>query len=124
MQIIQIFFLAFLVNLLWEVLHSQLYVTCLEMSLKKYIPLIVTMSMKDAFFICIFYLISLFIFGTFQPVFFAFLGLTFSFIDERISVQKKRWKYAKNMPIIFGVGLTPLLEIAVTGIVSILLIIR
>ena len=49
-------------------------------------------------------------------------GLTFAFIDETISTRKGRWEYAPAMPRIFGVGLTPLLELPVTGIVALALV--
>ena len=46
---------------------------------------------------------------------FVIISLLFSFIDEKVSVKMERWEYAKNMPTILGVGITPLLEVAVTG---------
>lgn len=123
----QIFLVSFLINLLWEVIHSQLYTTCLKSSLKKYIPLIIGASLKDGFWISVFFLISVLIFKNvnilinhFQLSFFIFLSLSFSFIDEKISLKMKRWEYSKQMPKIFGVGITPLLEVAVTGILTFL----
>lgn len=122
--LIQIFIISFFLNLLWEVIHSQLYTTCLESPLKKYIPLIIFASIKDWFFITLFYLISVFIFGSqnildnyTQLSFFIIISLIFSFFDERISLKQKRWQYSSEMPTIFGVWITPLLEIAVTGVV-------
>ncbi len=127
--IIQIFIISFFLNLLWEVIHSQLYVTCLEAPLKKYIPLIIFASIKDAFFITLFYLISVLIFNnqnilnnSFQIIFFIIISLLFSFIDEKISLKQKRWQYTESMPTIFGVWISPLLEIAVTGVVSLWLV--
>lgn len=124
-NLINIFTLSFLINLLWEVLHSQLYTTCLNAKLKKYIPLIVGASLKDGFWITFFYLISFMIFKSenilnnpSQLMFFSILSLTFSFIDEKISLKMNRWEYDKTMPTIFGVGITPLLEIMVTGILT------
>lgn len=120
-----IFILSFLINLLWEVLHSQLYTTCLEMPLQDYIPLIISVSLKDAFFITLFYLITVAIFknknilkNSRQLILFTVLSLTFSFFDEKISLTMNRWEYAETMPTIFNVGITPLLEIAVTGILT------
>lgn len=122
--LIQIFIVSFFLNLLWEVIHSQLYTTCLDAPLKKYIPLIIFASIKDAFFITLFYLISVFIFDNkeildnpYQLLFFIITSLTFSFIDEKVSLKQKRWQYSKEMPSMFGVWITPLLEIAVTWLV-------
>lgn len=122
--LIQIFIVSFFLNLLWEVIHSQLYITCLEAPLKKYISLIIFASIKDALFIVLFYLISVFIFDNQeilknlnQIIFFIITSLTFSFIDEKVSLKQKRWQYSKEMPTIFDVWITPLLEIAVTWVV-------
>ena len=123
--LIQIFLISFLINLFWEIIHSQLYTTCLKLQLKKYIPLIIGASFKDGLWISFFFLISVFIFSNvnilnnaFQLLLFVVLALLFSFIDEKISIKMKRWEYSKQMPLIFGVGITPLLELAVTGILT------
>ena len=123
--LVKIFTISFLINLLWEVLHSQLYTTCLKATLKKYIPLIVGASLKDGFWITLFYTISFTIFKSenilnnlSQLILFSVLSLVFSFVDEKISLKMNRWEYAKTMPTIFGVGVTPLLEITVTGILT------
>jgi len=123
--LIQIFLTSFLINLLWEVLHSTLYTTCLRLSLKRYVSLIVGASLKDAFWISTFFLISIYIFGKtnilenkFQLLFFVIVALIFSFIDEKISLSMKRWKYSRQMSTIFGVGITPLLELVITGILT------
>lgn len=123
----QVFLISFLINLLWEVIHSQLYETCLSSPLKKFISLIIAASLKDGFCISLFFLISVFIFGNInilanqsQLSIFLFLALLFSFIDERISLKLRRWQYSKQMPKVLGVGITPLLELAVTGILTFL----
>ena len=125
----QVFLVAFLINLLWEILHSQLYETCLKISLKKYIPLIIGASLKDGFWVSLFYTITVLIFKNFnilinyiQLLVFVITALIFSFIDEKISLKMKRWHYSGDMPKIFGVGVTPLLEIAVTGILTFILV--
>jgi len=129
MIFLEIFLVGFFVNLVWEVLHSTLYTTCHEMPLGKMQRLLVTMSLKDGFFITLFYYITVLIFKSadilsnyYQVGLFLFLALTFSFLDETYSVKKGRWVYSSKMPKIFGVGVTPLLEIAVTGLVSFWLI--
>lgn len=123
--IIKIFFFSFLLNLGWEVCQSVLYRTCQEKPLNDYVKLILKASLKDAFFISLFYLITTLIFNNFfilqnylQLAAFVLLGLAFSFIDEKISLKLGRWRYADKMPKILGVGLSPLLELALTGIIS------
>jgi len=97
------------------------------MPFKKYPSLIVKQSIKDGLWISTFYLITYFLFQsaeilTNKPQLIAFitLALAFSFIDEKVSINLKRWEYSKQMPTIFGVGLTPLLELAVTGVITFL----
>lgn len=125
----EVFLISFLINLLWEVLHSQLYITCLKSPLKKFIPLIIGASLKDGFWISLFFVISVYIFGNvniltnlFQLAFFIFVALIFAFVDEKVSLRMKRWEYSRQMPTIFGVGITPLLELSVTGILTFLYI--
>ena len=42
------------------------------------------------------------------------------FFDEKISLSLGRWEYASSMPTLLGVGLTPLLELAITGVLTFL----
>lgn len=126
--LLKIFILAFLINLFWEVSHSVLYKTCQKMPLNNYVKIILKASLKDAFFISLFYLITALIFNNFfilqnyfQLAAFALISLTFSFIDETISLKLGRWEYTAKMPKIFGVGLTPLFELAVTGLIVFLI---
>ncbi len=125
--LLQIFLISFLLNLLWEVIHSQLYETCLKLPLKKYISLIIGASLKDGFWISLFFIITVFIFGNinillnpFQLLVFIIVCLAFSFVDEKISLRLKRWEYTNKMPKIFGVGISPLSELAVTGVLTFL----
>ena len=83
------------------------------------------MPAKDGFFIALFYSITVLLWrnwyilqNPYQLGCFVAIALAFAFIDEKISLAKKRWEYAPGMPLVFGVGLTPLLEIAVTGILT------
>ena len=84
------------------------------------------MSFKDALWISTFYVLTATIFQTINisestlhlSVFFI-LAILFSFIDERISLKMKRWRYSNFMPTILGVGISPLLELAITGSISI-----
>ena len=127
--LLKIISFGFLVNLGWEVPHSLLYTTCHQIPLKKYVPLILNMSAKDGFFIALFYSLTVLLWrnwqilqNSYQLGCFILIALSFAFIDERISTAKKRWEYAPAMPRVFGVGLTPFLEIAVTGVLTFLLI--
>jgi len=126
---IEIFLVGFFINLLWEVCHSQLYETCINLPLKEYVPLIIKASLKDGFFVTLFYWITVLIFRNVnilenhgQLLVFLLIGLIFAFIDERVSVKLKRWQYSRSMPTILGVGITPLLEISLTGLLAFLFV--
>jgi len=124
---IQILIISFLINLLWEVLHSQLYTTCIKAPLKKFIPLIIIASIKDGLWITFFYTLSTYIFANTniltnqaQLLFFIFATLSFSFIDEKFSLKTKRWEYTNKMPQILNIGISPLIELATTGTLTFL----
>lgn len=131
MIFISIWFLGFLINIPWEFLHSRLYLTSRNQTWRENTPLLIAMSFKDGFFISLFYAILSFSFGVsditrahIALILFIFLALAFSFFDERVSIKKKRWEYAPEMPLVFGVGVTPFVEIAATGIAAFFILFR
>jgi len=122
---IQIFFVAFFINLLYELLHSVLYTTCLQMSIKEYIPLVLKASTVDGLWISSFYLITYFIFKNTNPlnsyyqiILFFIISILWDYFWEIYSTANKRWEYSENMPLVAGVGLTPLIQLFLTGILS------
>lgn len=125
----KLFLFAFLINVVWEMLHSQLYTTCLNQTWTKNVPLLLKMSVKDGLWITLLYAISVVLFGNWnifednsQLLFFVLLALAVGCIDEFVSIRLKRWEYAPTMPTIFGVGVTPLLEFATTGLIALLMV--
>ena len=129
MTVLIIFLIAFLINIIWEFCHCNLYSTCVNWPTKKRILLLFFASLKDALFIVIFYLISIFPFGNENILaiplsfsYFIILSLLFSFVDEKISIKYKRWEYFSKMPKVFGVGVTPLLELAITGTITFIIV--
>lgn len=99
------------------------------MPLKKYIVLILRASLLDGFWIVIFFVLSVRVFGDvnillnwYQLAFFFALTLVFGFFDEKISLKLKRWEYASRMPTILGVGITPFLELGITGLLTFLVV--
>ncbi len=123
----QIFIASATLNLVWEVAHSPLYETALAMPIQQYSPMILTMSTKDGLWITLFYGISALLFKNInilknrgQLTAFITMALLFSFLDEKISLTLGRWEYTASMPTLLGVGVTPLLELAVTGVLTFL----
>ena len=128
-MILKIFLISFLINIIWEFCHCGLYSTCVNWQSKKRILLLTFASFKDALFIVIFYLISIFTSENKNILevplslsYFIALSLLFSFIDEKLSIKYKRWEYSLKMPKVFGVGITPLLELAITGTITFIIV--
>lgn len=124
--LVKIFIIAFFVNLLYEILHSVLYKTCLKAPLPKYVYLILKAAIFDGFAITIIYYAVYLIFKNQNPFLnysqifsFLLIGLIFSFIWEDYSLKNKKWEYSNKMPIILDVGITPLMQLALTGILSV-----
>ena len=128
-MILKFFLISFLINIIWEFCHCGLYSTCVNWQSKKRILLLTFASFKDALFIVIFYLISIFssenkniLEVPLSLFYFIALSLLFSFIDEKLSIKYKRWEYSLKMPKVFGVGITPLLELAITGTITFIIV--
>ncbi len=126
-----LFAAAFALNLVWEYFHSRLYETCRNMERGAYHRLMWSMSAKDAIEICVFYGIAAALFhqwnimnNLWALVVFALLALGFAFVDETISIRRGHWQYSDAMPLVLGVGVTPLLELVVTGLVALFIIFR
>jgi len=131
MKIIKIIFLASIIlilNLIWEFLHYQLYI---DMSGISTFPHLFLASFTDVFILLvIFSLISLAhksIKWINHPskldyfVLFA-LAISTSATIEIINLNLGRWAYTELMPTIFRIGISPLFQLAVTGILAILII--
>lgn len=126
---LEIVLFAFLINFVWEVWHSELYTTCHRMTYWARIRLLTLMSLKDGFWIAALYFFTFFIFGSEniltnldQTFLFVFLALLVGYFTEYTALKWKRWEYHSTMPMALGVGLTPLLELAVTGLLAFVLV--
>ncbi len=51
-----------------------------------------------------------------------FFGLAIAVFIEVINLNLGRWTYTTTMPTIFGIGISPLIQLALTGIVSLIII--
>lgn len=127
--LINLFLVSFLINLVYELSHSFLYKTCLEASFKKYTYLILKGALFDGFVITIIYYFSFLIFKTehifqnhLQLTFFIIIALLIAYFWEVYSLKAKKWEYSNNMPLVLDVGLTPFIQLALTGILSLYLV--
>lgn len=123
-KFLPILVLILVLNLIWEFSHTRLYndLTGIPGTLH-----LVLASFVDVFLVSfIFLLISLknknneLLNKPKEKDFFfvVVIGLTLAFIWELINLQLGRWEYKSIMPLFFGVGLSPLLQLPVIGSLS------
>ena len=116
-----------ILNLIWEFAHSVLYND--TSGIPKTLHLI-TASLTDVVWIFLIFAIISLIYkkmdwmNNLKPSHYILtivLGVIFSIIIELINLNLGRWSYLETMPTILGIGLSPLLQLAVTGIISLLI---
>jgi len=124
--LINLFIIAFFINLLYEMLHSLLYKTCYQADLKRYVYLMLKGASFDGFWITFAYFVTYLIFQNInifnnylQLSLFIIVSILFAYTWEIYALKDKKWEYTDKMPLIFGVGLTPLIQLALTGFLSI-----
>lgn len=101
---------ALLLNIVWEFLHVRLYTTAVTRAY------LLWQSVKDALWISLAYLLA-------PNVYVFALGLlVFAYVVELHATRTGRWAYGPHMPRVFGVGLSPLLELPVTGTLTLALL--
>ena len=122
LSLVKIFFTAFFINLLYELLHSPLYKTCLEAPLRKYIYLMLKAAIFDGIAIAIIYGISYAIAPSYYLDVFVIASLVFAYGWEIYSVRAGKWEYAKSMPRFLGAGLTPVVQLTATGLLSLYIV--
>jgi len=126
-----LFIIGFGLNFIWESYHSIFFFTCCsEMAAPEHLKLMSYVSMIDGLMILLSYgLVSL------KSGFFWIKErkinnyLAFSSIALIIAVWieykgvylLKEWSYNEWMPVIFGFGLSPLIQLIITGWLSIIL---
>ena len=108
--------LSFLLNLVWENLHSFLYAHYEGGPLSEYILLRATFG--DMVIITLCAAFFLYIPGLRTRLWLMLpLGVGIAVIIERLALPLQHWGYTQYMPIIpyLGVGLTPTLQLALLG---------
>ena len=127
----KLFLLAFIVlilNLIWEFFHYRLYVDLTGIS--STIHLIIA-SFADLFLVSIIFLIiSIFrkSMGWIENpkkwdyIIIVVLGILIATVIEIYSLSNGRWSYTEFMPTIFGIGISPLMQLFTTAIIGIILL--
>lgn len=130
--VLTLFCCAFLFNFLWESLHGAfLYESIGALSSKAYVSLILYATFVDALLIVVMYGLTAFIFKDsswmerkerFPWILFIFTGFLFAiWIEVRAIFIFHSWKYNSLMLTIFGIGVSPLIQLVITGIVAIVI---
>ena len=124
-QIFLLLALVFLLNLFWEISHSFLYIS--NMETLTYNLILLRASLGDLIFISvIFALVSLknknlnWIKKPSKQDYstIVLLGLVIAIIIEINAISIGKWSYSNSMPTIFGVGITPLIQLAATSLIA------
>ncbi|MBI2451938.1 hypothetical protein HYV50_02550 [Candidatus Pacearchaeota archaeon] len=121
-------FIALILNIIWEFSHHSLYIDLSE--IPKYFHLIIASLIDMLIILGIFMIVSLknknpnwtknpSKFDYFAVV---FLGLIAAIFIEIINLNLGRWEYTAAMPTLFGIGISPLIQLALTGIISLIFI--
>lgn len=111
-KIILIFILAFVLNLVWENLHSYLYLHYQSGAITQLV--LIRAAIFDAGFIALLSLPFIFIKYFNQKLWYTIIiGIIFAIILERYALYTNRWSYNDLMPIIpfIKTGLTPTLQL-------------
>lgn len=120
---------CFLFNILWEALHAVYLYQRHDFDAPSYVPMLIYVSSVDGLMVLGLYLsvsivwLKLFwitLFMKRQLLVFAFLGVAAAAIVEYLSIfHYHRWMYKKNMPTVFGIGISPLFQLSITGLLAV-----
>lgn len=131
-----VFSSSYLINLLWEVAHSALYdwnKAPLQNSVYYYIPRILYSTLGDAVVITLVFaflavqnkgLVWIHMPSAKDYAVFVAAGLIFAILIELRAASENRWSYNQYMPVVIGIGLTPFVQLAVTGLVTLFVVRR
>ncbi len=120
--------IALVLNIIWEFSHHSLYVDL--SGIPKYPHLIIASFTDMIIILGIFAVVSLKNKNidwinkpsTSDYLVVVFLGLIIGIFIEVINLSLGRWAYALAMPTVFGIGISPLAQLALTGIISLIFI--
>lgn len=123
-----LFGFSFLLNFLWEALHAVYLYQHHDFDAATYVPMLLYVSSVDSLIVLGLYLsVGLMYrnvlwikqFRKKPVIIFLILGVAVALIIEyRAVFYTHRWMYRKAMPTIFGIGLSPLVQLSTTGILA------
>ena len=121
-----IFVFSYLFNFIWEAYHAVFLYANHDFSASQYVMMLSYVAMVDAITILGGYFILSVVWKDFfwvkilnrkQVLVFFLSGLITATLGEYMAVYVlNKWKYNSLMPMIFGVGLSPLIQLSMTGL--------
>ncbi len=124
-----IFGFSFFLNFFWEALHAVYLYRSHDFDASNYVPMLLYVSAVDGLIVLGLYFgvgviwLDLFWLKPFmkiQILVFTGAGAAVAAIIEYLSVfYYHRWKYTEEMPTIFGIGISPLCQLSVTGLLAV-----
>lgn len=123
-----VFVVAFVLNAIWELLHFGLYYDL--SGIAKYPHLLLAIFVDAVIILVIFLIISLISKGVNwvkKPLVWNYLVVVLVGVGVAVFIEIRalmigRWAYKAAMPTVFGIGLSPLLQLAATGILSLVVV--
>lgn len=125
--------IAFMQNFLWEALHAVFLYANHDFAASKYVIMLLYVSAVDAVMILFLYFLNAIFFkelfwirklNSKKIYAYSLLGLIIATIIELRAFSLNRWEYTSLMPTLFGLGISPIVQLSVTGVISIWLINR
>lgn len=126
--LINIFLLSYMLNFIWESLHAYfLYEGTRYLSTAIYIRMVLYTATMDALFILLLFLTTALLLKDQEwplkkkgyYVFFILGLLLAAGIEYNAIFLTHKWSYSALMPTVFGIGLSPLIQLSSTGISAI-----
>lgn len=123
-----VFAIAFLLNFPWEVMHAVwLYAGHLTMPVVTFTRMAIYATFIDAVLVFGIFCAGCLLFKgecwlqhyrSRELIFTMVLGIVIAAIIEIKAIVLRQWEYTPLMPTMFGIGLSPLVQLAVTGALS------
>jgi len=118
--------IALILNIIWEFSHYSLYIDL--SGIPKYPHLIIASFTDMLILVSIFAIVSLKNKNLswfknpskLDYLMVVFLGLINAIVIEMANLNLGRWEYTVVMPTILGIGISPLIQLALTGISSLI----
>ena len=126
-KILLLALIVLIMNLVWEFSHSGLYNDLTGISSTLHLILA---SFGDLLFVFLIFALVSFINRSIKwaknpdkkdYLLITIFGLVMATLIEVVNLNLGRWSYTQSMPTIFTIGLSPLLQLATTGILSLII---